>query len=149
MTAIRRATSADAAACVDILRDWINGTGWMPMLHTRASMVGFWEARLIDTKARVLDDGAGVAGFGVFDDGMVTALYLAPSARRLGLGSALLRDLTEGEGDVSLWVFEANTAARAFYIAQGFQDVRRTNGENEEGLPDILMTRAAGYSAAI
>jgi len=40
---------------------------------------------------------------------------------------------------LSLWVFEANVDAIRFYKRHGFKEVRRTQGENDEGIPDILM----------
>ena len=37
-----------------------------------------------------------------------------------------------------LWTFAANTGARRFYERHGFVATRRTDGDNEEGAPDIL-----------
>jgi hypothetical protein len=39
-----------------------------------------------------------------------------------------------------LWTFVANAGARRFYAREGFVEARRTEGENEEGLPDVLLT---------
>jgi hypothetical protein len=38
----------------------------------------------------------------------------------------------------SLWTFQANLGARRFYERHGCRQVRRTDGDNEENLPDIL-----------
>ena len=55
----------------------------------------------------------------------VTAIYVAPSAWRAGIGSALLTTALEeirqdGWREVTLWVFAANAGARAFYDGFGF-----------------------------
>jgi GNAT superfamily N-acetyltransferase len=39
-----------------------------------------------------------------------------------------------------LWTFQANSAAIAFYLREGFVEIERTDGAgNEEGLPDVRM----------
>ena len=40
---------------------------------------------------------------------------------------------------LTLWTFAAKPAARAFYARQGFVELRETAGDDEAGLPDILM----------
>lgn len=54
----------------------------------------------------------------------VFAIYLDPSHWRRGTGSALLRaalaGVPAGTPAVTLWVLEANTAARSFYARHGF-----------------------------
>ena len=138
---LRKATPEDAPACVKILRDWIDETPWMPMLHSRASMEAFWHARLTDCAAWVAEIEAQVAGFVIRDGAFITALYLAADARGQGLGARLLHAATTGEAEPQLWVFQANEHALRFYQRHGFRELRRTDGDNEEGLPDILLTR--------
>ncbi|MEM1375586.1 MAG: GNAT family N-acetyltransferase [Pseudomonadota bacterium] len=144
---LRRVGSDDAEACVDILQDWIAATPWMPMIHSRASMLSFWRGRLLETQS-VIAEREGVLGFAVRDGEHVTALYLAAHARRQGIGSALLAEVA-GTRDTHLWTFQANHAARSFYAAQGFREVRRTDGDNEEKLPDVLLFRQGGAAAAV
>ncbi len=45
-----------------------------------------------------------------------------------------------------LWTFQANHKARKFYEREEFVELRRTNGDNEEGLPDILYGWQGGTS---
>ena len=66
-------------------------------------------------------------------------LYLAPAARRQGSARRWSRGQGGGPTGLTLWTFAANAAARRFYAAQGFVELRRTDGDNEEGLPDILL----------
>ncbi len=44
-----------------------------------------------------------------------------------------------GRGRLKLWTFQANEDARRFYIREGFREVRMTDGDNEEGLPDVML----------
>ncbi len=79
-------------------------------------------------------------GFLALDGKDVRALYLAPDARGRGVGRALLGRAKAGRDRLSLWAFEANPRAVAFYRREGFRVVERTDGSgNEEGLPDLRM----------
>ncbi|MEM1375530.1 MAG: GNAT family N-acetyltransferase [Pseudomonadota bacterium] len=138
---IRPATPNDAEACVDILRAWIKEIAWMPMLHSRSSMLAYWGARLREAEGVVVAEDGGVLGFAVREGGYVSALYVAANARRRGAGTALLEAVARGR-DTHLWTFQANAVARAFYAAKGFREIRRTDGENEEELSDVLLYRA-------
>ena len=60
-------------------------------------------------------------------------------ARRQGHGRALLDHAKARADRLSLWTFEANREALAFYAAQGFAETARTDGDNEEGLPDVRL----------
>jgi ribosomal protein S18 acetylase RimI-like enzyme len=55
-------------------------------------------------------------------------------------GSARLDEVKATEAEITLWTFQANTAAIAFYLKQGFVEVERTDGShNDERLPDVRM----------
>ena len=137
---IRAATPRDAPGCAAILNAWIDATEWMPRIHSPASVERYHrEVVLAKRRALVAEDG-GILGFAAADGPLVTALYLAPEARGKGLGPRLLAGLREGEQ--RLWTFVANQDARRFYAREGFVERRRTEGDNEEGLPDILLARA-------
>ena len=57
-----------------------------------------------------------------------------------GIGSRLLeRAKAERPDGLDLWTFQANTGARRFYERHGFVEVARTDGDNEEGEPDIRL----------
>lgn len=111
----------------------------MPCLHARASMVAFWRGRLAEAEGWVAVRGGAILGFALRDGPDLTALYLAPDARRCGLGARLLEAARAGQDVLDLWVFAANTSARAFYAKAGFTELQRTDGDNEEGLPDIAL----------
>ncbi len=136
---LRRATPEDAPALARILGDWVRETGWMPVLHTREEDLGFI-AHLIGTTEVTLAEDGGPSGFLALDGEDVRALYLAPEARGRGIGKALLGQAKAGRTRLSLWAFEANSRAVAFYQREGFRVAERTDGSgNEEGLPDLRM----------
>ena len=58
----------------------------------------------------------------------------------MGLGTRLLAAARQRCPDgFQLWTFQRNTAAQRFYATNGLYEIRRTDGDNEEGLPDILL----------
>ena len=117
-----------------ILSDWIDATPWMPRLHTRAEDAAFCTSLV--PRAHVSGD---VDGFVAVDGEDIPALYVAQEARRKGHGRALLDHAKSGADRLALWTFAANREALAFYAAQGFAETARTDGENDEGLPDVRL----------
>ena len=135
----RRAGPADATGCVEVLRSWIEETPWMPMLHDQRSMELFWRERLEIASAWVATKDGVVQGFCVRDTDVVTALYVGSDARGQGVGKHLLDLAKDGCDRFTLWTFAANVEALTFYARQGFTEVRRTDGDNEECLPDVEL----------
>lgn len=140
MSGARRATAADAQACATILSDWIDGTDWMPRLHTRAEDRAFL-ARLIETQDVAVAPASGaVKGFIAVDGHEITALYVAENARRQGIGQTLMALAKSADHPLNLWVFQANDAALAFYDREGFWETERTEGaRNAAHLPDVKL----------
>lgn len=137
-TPIRRAAAEDAEACAAILNRWIDARAWMPRVHTKAEVVAFYRD-FVFTRRDVWVAGNPVVGFLALDSDTdtVTALYVATPRR--GLGKRFLDHAKEGRTSLDLWTFVANEAARRFYEREGFREVRRTDGDNEEGLPDVML----------
>ncbi|MDF6021459.1 GNAT family N-acetyltransferase [Streptomyces sp. JH34] len=79
-------------------------------------------------------------GFASLDGGELDQLYLRPDALRQGVGTRLLERVKEASaGELSLYTFRRNYAARAFYERHGFVAVAYDDGSrNEEGEPDVL-----------
>jgi GNAT superfamily N-acetyltransferase len=68
----------------------------------------------------------------------VDQLYVRVGAQRNGAGTALLRHAQQrSPGGIDLWTFQANAGARRFYEGGGFVAVAMTDGDNEEGEPDV------------
>ena len=137
---LRPARSTDAGTVGGILSDFIVSTPWMPRIHTRAEDIGF-AGHMIDRGwVNVAEQDGAVTGFAACDGENVHALYVAAPVRRLGVGSALLRHLQAQVNRLSLWTFQANNAAQAFYTTHGFVMVEQTGGAgNDEGLPDMRL----------
>lgn len=137
---LRPARSFDAAACAAIVNDWIDSTPWMPRIHDAPTIAWFYREHVFrHQRVTVIERGGEVAGFLALDPtrDCVTSLYLHAAARGSGLGARLLGHAKAQTPRLSLWAFQANTGARRFYLREGFREGRRSDGENEERLPDI------------
>lgn len=134
---VRRAVKSDVAPMAAILSDWIERTPWMPRLHGREVIEGHFRA-IFDARDSWVA-GTPVKGYVSLDpqEQCVTGLYCAQSGQ--GVGKALLDAAKQGRDALRLWTFAANDGARRFYAREGFCEIRRTEGENEEGLADILL----------
>ena len=134
----RRAVPGDAGRCAAILNDWIDARDWMPRVHSHAEVEAFYRD-FVFARREVWVIGEPVAGFMALDReaDVVTALYVATPGR--GLGRTLLEQAKAGREALELWTFVANEGARRFYAREGFAEIRQTPGDNEEGLPDVLL----------
>ncbi len=135
---IRRSVPEDAVACAAILNDWIDDRDWMPRVHSREEVEAFYRDFVLQRR-EVWVAGDPVAGFiGLNrETDEVTTLYVAEPGR--GVGKALLDHAKAGRQALELWTFVANEGARRFYAREGFVEIRETPGDNEEGLPDVLL----------
>ncbi|MFV2035084.1 MAG: GNAT family N-acetyltransferase [Halocynthiibacter sp.] len=135
MRQIRAARPSDATEVAAILLGRMRDTPWLPRLYTSSDTYGFAEmmiARGWVTVARA----PRVEGFLALEDGFVHALYVKKPG--LGTGRALLENAKASCRQLTLWVFQENIQARHFYTREGFYEVERTDGaENDENLPDI------------
>lgn len=138
---LRPAVAGDAAACAAIVNAWIDATDWMPRIHPPADVLRFFREVVLPTRVvTVAERDAVLVGVIAVADGHVYALYVADGARRRRVGSALLDAAKAANpAGLTLWTFVVNREARAFYAARGFAELRQTDGDNEEGLPDILL----------
>ena len=72
------------------------------------------------------------------EEGFITSFFLKAEARGAGVGKRLLDNAKAGAEMLQLWTFVENEGARRFYKREGFAEADRSDGDNEEGLPDIL-----------
>ena len=139
---IRSARSQDMSTCADIFNEWVDETEWMPRVHSHADVKRYYQKDVLENrKVFVVASGARVVGMmALAQDKTVTALYVARNFRGQGVGRLLLdRAKMEFDTGVQVWTFQANEAARRFYAREGFEEINRTDGDNEEGLPDVLL----------
>jgi putative acetyltransferase len=83
-----------------------------------------------------VDDLVGILAY---RDGWVDQLYVLPGFQSRGFGTTLLDVAKSANDRLRLWTFQKNAAARSFYEAKGFVNVKETDGsDNDEGEPDVL-----------
>ncbi|WP_408899159.1 GNAT family N-acetyltransferase [Nocardioides sp. R1-1] len=112
-----------------------------PGVHPPDEVRAHLAARLRDSECWVAETGGVVVGYARFTRTWLDDLYVDPTHEGTGVGSALLDVVKARHPDgFSLWVFEQNAAARAFYAAHGLLEREHTDGsENEERAPDLRM----------
>lgn len=112
----------------------------MPKLHSAAEDLAFVQGLIGSHVSRVVvDDRDRPLGFLARRGEDIDALYLAAEVRGRGLGSHLLED-AKVMPRLTLWTFQANTGARAFYARHGFTEIARSDGGgNAEALPDLRL----------
>lgn len=139
---LTKALAEHRQACASIYSDWKAAVEWMPNLHSRETDLSYIGFLVDQEQVYIAVENNEVLGFVAESGGMVNFLYLANANRCKGIGAQLLaRTKTQSEGGLQLWTFQKNTRAIAFYKANGFTEVQRTDGaENEEQLPDVLLS---------
>ncbi len=80
-----------------------------------------------------------IIGFLALHGDTIEQLHVLPLFQRRGLGTALLAKARTASPDrLTLFTFQANARARAFYERHGFGAVEFNDGErNEEKTPDL------------
>jgi GNAT superfamily N-acetyltransferase len=145
---IRAAAPADAPAIAHVHITSRERT--MPFLPARKrtdAQVVAWvrEVVLVEAAVWVAELGGEVVGYAAVKGELLDALYLLPDVRRQGIGTLLLRQAQahvreRGGGGLSLFVFQKNTDARAFYAHHGFTVADTNDGSrNMEHEPDMTM----------
>ena len=110
-------------------------------VHGEASVQRWLEGRLGSDEVWVAVVGERTVGYVRFSGDWLDDLYVDPGHPREGIGSALLGvAMSRKPAGFSLWVFEENGPARAFYRSHGLVELERTDGSaNEERSPDVRV----------
>lgn len=143
---LRAADPGDAGRLGAMITEAVQARAWKPRLHSAAQDISH-AGTLIDRGwVTVAELGPEVAGFLAREGYEIHALFVAGWAQGRRLGSTLLDHAKTRADRLELWTFQQNEGAQRFYLRHGFAETRRTNGDNEEGLPDIhyLWRRDAG-----
>jgi GNAT superfamily N-acetyltransferase len=143
---VRPATPADLPVVADVFLAARAAAvpAMPPLIHEPDDVRAFFGRFDLTTPDRdfwVAEDARGIVGFAEIKGDWLDDLYVRPDAQGEGIGSVLL-DLVKSlrPGGFSLWVFESNAPARAFYAAYELVERERTDGSgNEEKAPDIRM----------
>ena len=137
----RRARTEEARTIADVwLRSRYASIPAIPRpVHTDAEIRDWFASVLVsDRELWVIAPGERPVALLVLEGEWVNQLYVDPPWTGQGLGSMLIhlaKDLHPERLD--LWTFQSNTAARRFYERHGFVAIDTTDGENEEGAPDV------------
>jgi ribosomal protein S18 acetylase RimI-like enzyme len=141
---LRPAEPADAAAVTAVfLASRAAAMPYLPDLHTDEE-TAWWITHVMLPGHRVWvaeqDPDRRIVGFAALAGTMLEHLYLHPDVRRRGIGTRLLDQVrVASPHELTLHVFQRNTAARAFYERHGFRLVHAGDGSgNEEREPDAL-----------
>ena len=142
---IRRAVRADLADMHRIEQASFADPWTVDSLETALSL----ERMHVLVAESVVEDAAGgllgyVVALVVGPEAEIADLAVAPEARRLGIGRALLRRVLAELGEVGartvyLEVRESNRAARTLYEASGFGSVGRRRGYYRHPVEDALV----------
>ncbi|MGW0644109.1 GNAT family N-acetyltransferase [Streptomyces sp. EN27] len=147
---LRRARPEDAEAVTRVFLDSrAAAMPYLPRIHSDEDTLAWVTHVVLPASTAVWvaeeagDDGKGgeLLGFAALAGGdELDHLYLRPDALRRGIGSRLLAEVRAAvDGPISLYVFQRNAAARAFYERHAFTAVAFDDGgRNEENEPDVL-----------
>ncbi|MCA1781422.1 MAG: N-acetyltransferase family protein [Dermatophilaceae bacterium] len=144
---IRPARPSDAADLADLY--WrarqTSVPAIPPPVHPRESITEWMrETVLVERRTWVPIDAHQIVGILVIEDpDWIDQLYVEPDLLGRGIGTLLLRQaLQHTRGPARLWCFQSNAPARRFYERHGFVATAWTEGDNEEGAPDVLYIRS-------
>ena len=142
---------ADAAAVAELW--WRTRTASVPVIpapvHDETEVRTWVEDVLIPAGGTwVAERGSDLVAMMTVEGSEIDQLYVAPDHQHHGVGTMLVELAQElSPGELSLWTFRSNTRARGFYEALGFVVVGMTDGDNEEGAPDVRYCWMPGGTA--
>jgi len=142
---LRRATHADASALAELFwRVRLESVPHVPMIvHPRDSVEPFVRNVLLTEFEVWLAelDGRPVGFLALMAPDVLGHLYISAQHTGHGLGGRFLELARQRFPDgLQLWAFQSNERAIRFYERHGFVATEWTDGDNEEGEPDVRMS---------
>jgi len=143
MIRIRRALATDAADVAELfIASQADALPFVARLHTPDETRTFIISNVfVQCDVWVAEEDRRIVGMMAINASHIDHLYLQPGLYRRGIGTMLLSQAKalHPEG-LTLFAFEVNTRACAFYRHHGFIAAERGDGSgNEAGEPDILF----------
>jgi ribosomal protein S18 acetylase RimI-like enzyme len=139
---VRRAVAGDVSDVLKVFQGARAEMAYLPRLHSVDQDAEFLSTLIGSVHVEVAEHDGHVVGFFVVTDGWLEQLYISPDHQRRGFGRRLLEGAKAASpAGFTLWVFEENVGAIAFYEREGFRLKEKRNAEeadNEEGLADRL-----------
>ncbi|GHE68041.1 histone acetyltransferase [Streptomyces longispororuber] len=136
---LRPATAAEGPAVAEVyLRAYDAALPTVRRAHTDDEVRDFFRHVVERGTTWVAEEAGAVVGMMVLDGTELSQLHLAPDRRGRGIGDRFVALAKErSPSGLSLWTFQVNAPARRFYERHGFTADRWTDGDNEEGVPDV------------
>ena len=138
---VRRAEQADYVAATEVLLRSRHASvpAIPPPVHLDEEARKYFVGTVMpSTEVWVVEVDGAVSGVLVLDGNWIEQLYIDPDWTNHGFGTALIEQAKVERPEVlELWTFESNRMARRFYERHGFRAVGGTDGDNEEGEPDV------------
>jgi GNAT superfamily N-acetyltransferase len=140
--AFRQASPGDGRAVAEL---WLRSRrasipAIPPPVHSDAEVRDYFEHVVLPKgETWVLESSTGdPVALLVLAAGWIEHLYVDPEWTGRGLGSRLVAQAKRLSPDgLELWTFASNAGARRFYERHEFIAVGSTDGDNEEGAPDV------------
>jgi GNAT superfamily N-acetyltransferase len=109
-----------------------------PYVHSDDEVRAWFQQVVIPSQdVWVTEMGEQLVALMALGDKWIEQLYVHPAWSNRGLGTDLLQIAKRGCPSLDLWTFQSNAGAMRFYERNGFVSVAMTDGDNEEGAPDI------------
>jgi ribosomal protein S18 acetylase RimI-like enzyme len=136
---IRRGTAEEIATIAELYERSFRTLSFLPVLHTLEELRRWFATVLQRNEFWAYEEDGAIVGFMMLGDEVLEYLFLEPRVFRRGIGTALLELAKERRpAGFTLWTFQQNERARAFYERQGLEAIHFTDGErNEEKAPDV------------
>ena len=138
---LRPAGGEDAEGIAEVNPASRRAAAMPPGVHPDHEVRAWLAGRLGVDDVWVAEVDGTIVGYARFTETWLDDLYVTPGSQGQGIGTMLL-DLVKAvrPGGFSLWVFERNTPAQAFYTRNGLVEREHTDGSgNEERAPDLRM----------
>jgi putative acetyltransferase len=133
--AIRRSRPGDVARVIEIWRGAVDATHDFLTAADREEIDAAACAYLVEASLWVVVDRTDrPTAFSAVTGSNMDALFVAAEARRMGLGSMLVRHALSLSPSLSTQVNEQNSPAMRFYLKLGFKPVRR-DAHDDSGRP--------------
>lgn len=143
MIEIRRAVTADAAEVAEVfIASQADALPFVARLHSAEETRDFIINNVfVQCEVWVAVESRRIVGMMALSHAHIDHLYLQPGYYRRGIGTLLLDEAKKHRPDgLTLFAFEANRRACAFYAHHGFIATEHGDGSgNEAGEPDILF----------
>jgi hypothetical protein len=137
---IRRATSRDVDGVADVwLRSRKASIPAIPPTIHDADEVRAWLAEIVHSARDLwVVSGPEILAMMLLDGhGSTSSMSTRPVPAGVSVRVFSPRQRPCSPIDLNLWTFQGNTRARRFYERHGFVGYEMTDGDNEEGAPDI------------